>query len=233
MQTQLTSAQEKQVKNIVMPSDDISDENIIECIKKGDSNAYGSLMRRYNQRLYRLARSIVLDNAAAMDIVQEANIKAYYKLQEFRGPEGFFSWFAMITRNEALMYLRKHKKGVRMDDEILSEQHVDEKNLPDSLIQNKQLSVLIQQKIDQLPEGFRSVYVLRAVEQLSVRETSQILDIKEETVKTRFFRAKRLLRQYFQTYLDDTGLALYEIGGHHCDMIVYHVLSRIQGSSKG
>jgi len=228
LQTQLTKEQTIQVNKIVMPHADISDEDIIQRIKAGDSNAYGNLMRRYNQRLYRIARSIVTDNAAAMDIVQEAYIKAYYKLDEFRGTSGFLTWLATITRNEALMYLRKHKREVYMDDEVISEQPTADKNLPDSHMQNKQLSILIQKNIDQLPEGFRTVFVLRAVEHFSVRETSQILDIKEETVKTRYHRAKGLLRDYFQTYLDDSGMTLYEMGGHHCDMIVHHVLSHIQ-----
>lgn len=232
LQTQLTRAQVKQVNRVVMPPSDISDGDIIQRVQMGDSNAYGGLMRRYNQCLYRVARSIVQDNAAALDIVQEAYIKAYYKLSEFRGPDGFPTWLATITRNEALMYLRKHKREVRMDDEILSEPRIADKNLPDALVQNKQLSILMQQNIDQLPEGFRTVFVLRAVEHFSVKETSQILDIKEETVKTRYFRAKRLLRQYFQTYLDDTGMTLYEIGGHHCDIIVHNVLSHIQHSAQ-
>lgn len=228
MQTELTRAQAKQVNRIVVPSTDVSDGDIIARVKAGNSNAYGSLMRRYNQRLYRIARSIVRDNAAAMDIVQEAYIKAYYKLDEFRGPGGFLTWLAMITRNEALMYLRKYKREVYMDDEIISEQLTTDKNLPDALMQNKQLGILIQQNIDQLPEGFRSVFVLRGVEHFSVKETSQILDIKEATVKTRFFRAKHLLQENFQTYLDNTGMTLYEIGGHHCDIIIHNVLAHIQ-----
>jgi len=170
----------------------------------------------------------VTDNAASVDIVQEAYIKAYYKLDEFRGSSGFLTWLATITRNEALMYLRKHKREVYMDDEVISEQPAAVKNQPDSQMQNKQLSTLIHKNIDQLPEGFRTVFVLRAVEQFSVRETSQILDIKEETVKTRYHRAKGLLQGYFQTYLDDSGMTLYEIGGHHCDMIVHNVLLHIQ-----
>ncbi len=228
LQSQLTKAQAIQVNSIEMPSADMADEDIIARIKVGDSHAYGSLMRRYNQRLYRIARSILLDNAAAMDVVQEAYIKAYYKLDEFRGPDGFFTWLATITRNEALMYLRKHKREVCMDDESISEQPAANQDLPDALMQNKQLGKLIQQNIDQLPEGFRTVFVLRAVEQFTVRETSQILEIKEETVKTRFHRAKRLLQEGFQTYFDETGMTLYEIGGYHCDIIVYNVLAHIQ-----
>lgn len=109
------------VKSITIPPDHVTDEEIIARIRGGDSNAYGNIMRRYNQRIFRIARSFVTDDAEAMDIVQEAHIKAYSKLDEFRGPSGFAAWLATITRNESLMYLRKHKQEIVMaDDEIQS-----------------------------------------------------------------------------------------------------------------
>jgi len=219
------------VKKITVPAKEVSDEYIIQCIRNGDIDAYGRIMRRYNQRIYRVARSIVTDDAAAMDIVQEAHIKAYTRLDSYRGGSGFFAWLAVITRNEALMYLRKNKKEISMqDDEI---QFFDQENsnsdlLPDALLENKQVQHLINQNLDNLPENFRTVFVLRAVEQLSVRETAKILEIKEETVKTRFFRAKRLLREQIQIYLDNAGMKVYEFGGHHCDIVIKNVLERIK-----
>jgi len=235
LQTSLTEAQVMNVNNIVAPPSEISDWEIIKRVRSGDIDAYGSMMRRYNQHIYRIARSIVIDDATAMDVVQEANIKAYYKLEEFRGPDGFAAWLATITRNEALMHLRKHKREVSMDDDAqfleftnAENDFTHNDNLPDVLMQNKQLKNLINQNIDQLPDGFRTVFVLRAVEQFSVKETSKILDIKEETVKTRYFRAKRLLREQIQTYLDGVGMTVYEIGGHHCDILVYNVIAYIR-----
>ena len=239
MQT-LTESQIVKVKAIKVPSADISDEVIIKRIKEGDIDAYGSIMRRYNQRLFRVARSFVSDDAAAMDIVQEAHIKAYTKLSDFKGPTGFPVWLATITRNEALMYLRKHKKEVFMpDDELEFFQQAESEDepfsinndLPDNLLENKQLQHLINKNIDKLPEKFRAVFVLRAIEQFSVKETASILDMKEETVKTRFFRAKRLLRDQIQVYLDRVGMKVYEFGGDHCDVIVHNVMERLQGIS--
>ena len=236
----LTAAQAKKVKAITIPSSEVSDEAIIKRINDGEIDAYGSIMRRYNQKLFRIARSIVSDDAAAMDIVQEAHIKAYTKLDDFHGPSGFPVWLATITRNEALMYLRKHKKEVPMDDdEIQFFEHAGTEHrstthddLPDALMENKQLQNLINQNIDKLPEKFRTVFVLRAVEQFSVKETAQILDMKEETVKTRFFRAKRLLRGQIQAYLDGVGMKVYEFGGNHCDVIVHNVMARINKKSQ-
>ncbi len=238
LQTTLTETQAMNVNSIAVPPSDILDGEIIERVKTGDIDAYGSIMRRYNQRIYRIARSIVTDDAAAMDVVQEAHIKAYFKLDEFRGPEGFSAWLATITRNEALMYLRRHKREVSMVDEQRFPEHTDadghfshDDNRPDVLIQNKQLRTLINNNIDQLPDGFRTVFVLRAVEQFSVKETSHILDIKEKTVKTRYFRAKRLLRAQIQTYLDSVGMTVYEFGGHHCDILIHKVMAHILNRS--
>ena len=226
------------IKNIVVPPTQLSDEAIIKRIKTGDANAYGSIMRRHNQRIFRIARSIVTDDAAAMDIVQEAHIKAYTKINEFQGASSFITWLASITRNEALMYLRKHKREVSMPDDEMEfidqtkkeNTSIEHNELPDAFLENKQLQSLINQNIDSLAENFRTVFILRAIEQFSVRETAEILEIKEETVKTRYFRAKRLLRGQIQSYLDAAGMKIYEFGGHHCDVIVSHVLSFIQNS---
>lgn len=232
----LTETERANVKSIVVPASDISDNDIVKRIKAGDVDAYGSIMRRYNQRIYRIARSFVTDDDAAMNIVQESHIKAYIKIDSFRGPTGFFAWLASITRNEALMYLRKHKREVSMEEELDFMQQTNDEfftndKLPDTLIENKQLQFFINKNIDKLPENFRTVFVLRAVEQLSVKETAQILGIKEETVKTRFFRAKRQLRDQIQNYLNDVGMNVYEFGGNHCDIIVYRVIQQIKPNS--
>lgn len=235
-----TEPQSQNANDIVVPPVNLSDEDIIERIKSGDVNAYGSIMRRYNQRLFRIARSIVTDDSIAMDIVQEAHIKAYTRLEDFLGKSTFLTWLASITRNEALMHLRKHKREVSMpDDEMEFFDHSERKespikpdSLPDTSLENKQLQKLINQNIDKLPEDFRTVFVLRAIEHFSVKETAEILDIKEETVKTRYFRAKRLLRGQIQTYLDAAGMKVYEFGGHHCDIIVNNVLGFIHNHPK-
>ncbi len=231
------------LEQIVIPPTHVSDKDIIARIIAGDKNAYGGIMRRYNQRMFRIARSIVTDDAAAMDIVQEAHIKAYTKLNEFRDTTKFFSWLATITRNEAFMYIRKHKREISMADEVIQYfEHaetdhnvnirVENKNdRPDTALENIQLKKLIVEHIDKLPDDFRIVFVLRAIEQLSVKETAEILDIKEETVKTRYFRAKRILRGEIQKYLSAVRMQIYEFGDHHCDTIVNTVMNYINHSS--
>ncbi len=235
-QTVLTKTQKARVKAFSVPPAHISDMVLIERIKSGDVDAYASLMRRYNQRMYRIARSIVIDDAASMDIVQEAHIKAFTQLDNFRGPTGLASWLATITRNEALMYLRRYKKELsQFDDELHVTSQIDDQiestrhnSLPDAVLENEELKKLIDKNIDKLPAPFRTVFILRAVEQFSVKETAQILDIKEVTVKTRFFRAKRNLRALILSGLDEMGMKVYEFGGDHCDTLVHNVMQTIR-----
>ncbi len=232
----IAHAQTINVEDIKLPSANVSDNELINRVKDGDNNAYGSIMRRYNQRLFRIARSIVTDDAAAMDIVQEAHIKAYTELDKFQGSSRFITWLASITRNEALMFLRKHKREVSMPDDEMEflEQNEAENHLsihldeqPETFLESKQLKALINQYVDTLPVNFRTVFVLRAIELFSVKETASILELNEETVKTRFFRAKSLLREKIQNYLDSADMTVYEFGGHHCDIIVKNVMAFI------
>lgn len=235
----LTECQLQDVRKIIVPAITLTDEEIVADILSGNVNAYGSILRRYNQRLYRVARSIVRNDAAAMDVVQEAHIKAYSKIADFKGSSSFLTWLYAITRNEALMHLRKYKMERNMnviDIHSLNSEKENEKpdlyvnhtdNLPEKILENSELKQLINNNVDNLPADFRIVFVLRAIEHLSVRETAEILDIKEETVKTRYFRAKRLMHKKIRTYLDLAGMQIYEFGGEHCDVVVHNVLAII------
>ena len=106
--------------------------------------------------------------------------------------------------------------------------HHHSSHSPEFLFEKKQLGALINEHVDRLPADFRAVFVLRAVEQFSVQETADLLDVKPETVKTRLFRAKRMLRDQIQSSLDQAGLQVYEVGGVHCDKIIKSVMLKIQ-----
>jgi len=174
-----------------------------------------------------------------MDIVQESHIKAFSRLDSYSGSSSLAAWLHAITRNQALMYLRKLKVERAMityDDHPLDapDTHGSENlhlvapaDTPDRTVENEQLKKLIDLKVDELPENFRIVFVLRAIEQLSVNETAEILGINSDTVKTRYFRAKRLMRKNIQNYLNIAGVTVYEFGGEHCDKIVHNVMSKI------
>ncbi len=235
--TQQATINKKQFnpQDIGVPDLSISDEQLIEQIKTQGFMAYGSIVRRYNQRMFRVARSIVTDDATAMDIVQEAHIKAYSKIELFQGKGSFAAWIASITRNEALMYIRENKREVTMGEE---EQSIVEsltpsksaesiQNQPDTVFVNSHMQTLINKNLDKLSEKFRSVFVLRAVEQFSTKETAKILNINEITVKTRYFRSKRFLRNEIQNHLGSSDLNIYEFGHKNCDIVLHNVLKAL------
>ncbi len=211
----------------------MSDREILELVRQGDIDAYEHIMRRYNQRLFRLARSIILDDGHAMDVVQEVHIKAYQKFRTLSSNSNFSAWIMTIAKNEALMARRKLKPGKMQPTDVIELDTIRGSEMnksnstptpPDSIAENNQLRYQLSHQIDALPEKFRTVFIMRGVEQLSVRETAQVLDLHETTVKTRFFRAKALLQEKI---VRDYGPNIYEVGGQHCDEIVRFVLTQI------
>lgn len=209
-----------------------SDAELVRRVQQGEINAYEGIMRRYNQRLFRVARGIVNNDAEAMDAMQEAYIKAFAQLDSLQDIKALPGWLSRIARNEALQYLRQNQRTIAMSPEDLEPvvelatmRNIDDE--PDGELANKQLGQLLESNIDKLPDAFRSVFMLRAIEQCSVRETAEILDIEEATVKTRYFRANALLQQQLSSHMQEAGLGLYEFAGHRCDAVVSGVLERL------
>lgn len=207
-----------------------SDYDLVILVKNGDISAFELIMRRFNQRLFRLARSIVISEDEAQDVLQESYIKAFYNIDQFRGPEGFASWLSRITSNEAFLRLRKNKQMMeylQLNELENHEELLSPERQPMEKIADMQLRKVLENAVDKLPLDYRCVYVLRAVQQLSTEETAASLDISEDLVKTRFLRAKRKLRNIFEHYAADAGLEMYEFAGHRCDNIVTSVMERI------
>jgi RNA polymerase sigma-70 factor (ECF subfamily) len=212
-----------------------SDDEIIQRIKVEGFQAYGTLVRRYNQRMFRIAWSIITNDATAMDSVQDTHIQAYTKLDSFKGNGTFAAWIAGITRNQALMHLRKNKREITMGDDESKlvekikqgQERTAKDRQPDKVLQNFHMKELINENLDKLSENFRSVFVLRAVEQFSTKETAKILKINEITVKTRYFRSKRFLRHAIQDYLDTSNMKLYEFGNRNCGIVLFNVLTEL------
>ena len=212
---------------------DLSDDLILERVTAGDLDAYEGIMRHHNQRLYRIARSIVTDDAEAMDVVQESFITAFDRLDELREPAALPSWLARITRNNALMRLRKNRRMQYMDepdfDNVLNlSSAVKRPEQPDSALANKQLGRLLERYIDELPDAFRTVFMLRAIEQCSVATTAELMDIEPATVKTRYHRARLLLQKQVTDLSNSSGVAVHEFAGHRCNAIVRNVLSALR-----
>jgi len=245
---QFSEQQKQDLKKYTLLDKNISDQSIIQSILDGNHDDYGHVMRRYNQKMFRIARSIVQQDSQAMDVVQEAHINAFRKLSQFDTRLQLLPWLCTITRNQALMQLRKYPMERSMnvidihsldqnasDTDIKATSHLkslgSKLNNPEKLLENKQLKHFIEENLDSLPSDFRIVFVLRAVEQFSQKETAEILSIKLETVKTRFHRAKKMLQSKILDSLSQQGLQVYEVGGKHCDQIIIHVLERIKSQS--
>lgn len=204
----------------------LTDEAIVERVRSGDTAAYELVMRRYNQRLYRVARSILRNPDDAEDAVQEAYVRAYFKLDSYIPGSMFGAWLTRIAINEALMIKRKRGKTEQHDDNV--EHLVATSAGPAEMSANRQLAELIENAMDRLPSDFRTVFMLRAVQQLSVQETAACLDIPQATVKTRFHRARNLMQQMLNVDIESAGLHAFDFAGHRCDCIVKTVFERLR-----
>jgi RNA polymerase sigma-70 factor (ECF subfamily) len=206
------------------------DSLLVAQLRAGDLGALEILMRRHNQLLFRIARSILREDHEAMDVVQETYVKAWYELRQFRGPGGFASWLSRIATNDAMMRVRKAKRMEYTIDDPDHEPVNLESSDPQPLeaIANQQLRKLLEEAIDKLPVNYRCVYVMRAVQQLSTAETALSLDITEDVVKTRFLRAKRSLQKMLASHLKSAELEVFEFAGHRCDAVVRGVLAKLR-----
>ena len=204
---------------------------------EGDRLAFRAIMQRHNRRLYRLIRSMLKNDADAEDALQEAYLRAFTHLREFRGEASLTTWLTRIAVNEALMRIRGRRDMTELTEEAMSATVVP---FPTALGQNpeesaarSQVSRMIERAIDALPDGFRTVFVLRAVEQLSIEETAAALGIPEDTVKTRQFRARRLLRAALGEQFASALTGAFPFDGRRCDRITDAVLARLPSHSAG
>jgi RNA polymerase sigma-70 factor (ECF subfamily) len=211
-----------------------ADDELVRRIGGGDTAAFELLMRRYNRRLFRIARSILRDPLEAEDAVQEAYLRAYASLGSFKGPLGFSSWICRIVTNEALGRLRQRMRVVSLDD-YRNPRHEQPRGSealatmqpnPERLAVSSELRRALEHAIDTLPAEFAAVFMLRAVEGLSTAETSESLGIRPETVKTRFHRARKLLRKQLAGHFEQIVPTAFEFAGERCDRIVATVLAR-------
>jgi RNA polymerase sigma-70 factor, ECF subfamily len=200
--------------------DAVPDEQLVARLCAGESALFEILMRRHNRRLFRAARSIVQSDDEAEDVMQEAYVQAFTHLAQFEGRAKFATWLTRIAVHAALARVRKRRE-LLVDTEEDAE--VDGVN-PEELVAARELSALLQPLVDALPQSFRSVFVLRAVEGLSVAETALCLELREETVRTRFFRARQILQLSVEEQLHSAEPELFEFRLERCDRVVAAVL---------
>ena len=213
--------------------DSLDDTGLVQCVQRGQQAAFGTLMRRYNRRLYRTARAILKDDGRAEDALQEAYVAAYRHIGDFRGDAAVGTWLTRIVVNESLQALRKSRRervvvpfgDADVDD--VPEVADDPEYTPESLMVRTEIRRLVERKIDELPEAYRTVFMLREVEDLTVEETAAALDIPSATVRSRLFRAKARLREALTQEMDVATQDVFGFDGERCDRIVRTVLARI------
>jgi RNA polymerase sigma-70 factor (ECF subfamily) len=208
---------------------------LVRRIAGGDQEAFELLMRRHNRRLYRLARSMLRNHAEAEDALQEAYISAYGAIGRYRGEAAISTWLARLIINECLARLRRQARRDRLmpietppADMEIDAMAISDSDTPEQSLARTQIRSLLEHKLDQLPEDFRIVFVLRSVEEMSVEETAHFLGIPEATVRSRQFRARSLLRKSLTRDIAAVQHEVYEFGGWHCDRIVANVMARIK-----
>ena len=215
---------------------DAPDAELARRVAQGDPAAFEALMRRYNRALFRTARAILRDDAEAEDALQEAYLRAYRTIGGYRGEARLSTWLARVVANEALMRLRKQARRAQ----ILPMQSADatpgldeladttmENNRPEPSAERAEMRLLLERQIDLLPDAYRTVFMLRAVEELPAEEVAAVLQIPEATVRTRFFRARSLLREALAQQIDLAYADAFAFAGERCDRIVAAVLARL------
>jgi len=210
-----------------------AEHDLIVRAAAGDERAFEALMRRHNRLLFRTARSMLKSDAEAEDAVQEAYLRAWQSLGSFRADAKLSTWLVRIVINEALGRLRRRgAQVIRLSshdepDEPSPQDMVedDPDHRPERSAMRAELRRLIEARIDTLPESFRTVFMLRAVEELSVEEVSAALDLPAATVRTRFFRARGLLREGLAQDIDLAVGDAFSFDGERCDRIVARVMA--------
>jgi RNA polymerase sigma-70 factor (ECF subfamily) len=212
---------------------DLTDDRLVELARERNLLAFEALMRRHNRRLFRVTRSVLRDADIAQDAVQETYLRAFTKLDSYQPTGKFGAWITRVALNEALMIRRRVRgdtislEDVGDDSLTVEESAVSDAPTADQFVEAAYARALLEHAIDALPENFRTVFMLRAVEGLDVRETAECLDINAATVRTRLFRAQRLLRAELSRRLQAESTEIFDFGAERCDRVVAHVLANL------
>lgn len=210
-----------------------TETELVALLRAGHAAAFATVMRRNNQRLYRLARGVLRDEAEAEEVLQESYLRAFTHIDGFKGDSTVSTWLARIVLNEALGRLRRRRPTVAIDDvaETLAVGAPGpmsrEEPSPEQAIARQEIRRSIEKAVDDLPASFRAVFMMRAIEQMSIEETASCLGIPPETVKTRFHRANKLLRQALSARFGAILDGAFPFLGARCDHLIGAVLARL------
>jgi RNA polymerase sigma-70 factor (ECF subfamily) len=214
-----------------------TDQEVVDRVRAGDTALYEIIMRRYNQRLYRVTYAILRDGAEAEDVIQDAYVRAYQHLDQFAGYAPFSTWLTRIAVHEALRRLQLRKRSqqfeeVEHDEESfmsVSETTVPETSPdPEQRASNAELGQLLEQAVLDLPEPYRTVIMLRDVEELSTAETAAALELTEQNVKVRLHRGRSMMRDRLFARVGASGKNAFPFMGIRCDRVVSGVFARLR-----
>jgi RNA polymerase sigma-70 factor (ECF subfamily) len=212
-----------------------SDELLVTRARGRDAAAFELLMRRHNQRVYRVVRSVLRDSSEIEDVVQQAYVQAFLHLDQFDGSARWSTWVCRIAINEALARLRQRGRFVSIEamSEAMSEDMMA--NLPkvssddpERAAAGREFGHMVERAIDELPDIYRSVLIMREVEGMSTSDAASVLDVEPEVIKTRLHRARAALRAAIEDRIGEQMQGAFTFGNERCDRVVAAVLARLQ-----
>ncbi|MER9757537.1 RNA polymerase sigma factor [Mesorhizobium sp. M0166] len=195
-----------------------------------DGDAFRTIIKTHNQRLYRIARGVVRNDSEAEDIVQEAYVSAFAHLESFRGDASLATWLSRIVINEALGRLRKRRRMVAMPENPQAEIirfPLNPSDDPERTMAQRQILELVERATDSLPDVYRMVFVARVIEGLSIEETAELLGVRPETIKTRLHRARVLVRKALDDQIGPVLLDAFPFAGRRCERLTNGVMQRL------
>lgn len=216
---------------ILERSKTLPDEEVVARVRAGDLALYEVIMRRYNQRLYRTARAILHDDVEAEDVMQDAYVRAYTHLEQFAGRSSFSTWLTRIAVHEALTRLRSRNRHPQVDvteyDGEISMKTPSSSLDPEKSASTGQLREFLEEAVLKLPENYRTVVMLRDIEELSTAETAEALDLTEENVKIRLHRGHGMMRNLLFERIGPGAREAFPFMGVRCDRVVQNVFDRL------
>jgi RNA polymerase sigma-70 factor (ECF subfamily) len=207
------------------------DAEVVRRVRAGDGALFELLMRRHNRRVYRAIRSILRGEADVEDAMQEAYVSAFEHLAQFNGQSSFSTWLTRIAVNTALMRVRSGRRRLT----LVTSDSPEEETMPDPIevpeperqAASRETAAILEHALDAIPELYRTVFVLREVEQLDTSETAAVLGVGDDVVKTRLHRARTALREQLLTMVGGTAKDAFDFQAPRCDRVVRAVLARI------
>lgn len=204
----------------VLSVESLKDEDLIERIKNGEPELFRFIIKRYNQKLYRIARSYGFVDDVCEDMLQQTYINAYSKLNQFEGRSLFSTWLIRILINECLMYKRQNHNNIFKED-VTSPSDIHQN--PEAIFMEKETTKFLEAAISSLPENYRTVFIMRELEGMNTSEVAEILNISNVNVKIRLHRAKQFLLKYLTVNFSKEDI--YPFGNERCDRVTENVMT--------